>query len=134
MTQLLLVSHAGVATALLSALRSIVGDASAATQTPISLVEQDRDLTDHFMQRLEAAVAELGSAGRLLILTDLPGATPHNLAVKSSASLTIPVVTGLNLPMLLRCVNHPELSPVELADKAIDGARQSIFGSHEHAT
>ena len=45
------------------------------------------------------------------------------------------VVAGLNLPMLMRVFNYPELRLIDIAERAVDGGRQGVMlmpGSHEH--
>jgi len=37
------------------------------------------------------------------------------------------VVAGLNLPMLIRVLNYPELSLTEMAERAVDGGRQGVM-------
>jgi PTS system ascorbate-specific IIA component len=44
------------------------------------------------------------------------------------------VVAGLNLPMLMRVLNYPQLGLAELAERAVDGGRQGVMlmpGCHE---
>ena len=64
----------------------------------------------------------------VLVLTDLYGASPANLAAKV-ARLGTPVrrVSGLNLPMLLRVMNYAELPLDELPAIAAAGARNGVI-------
>ncbi len=68
----------------------------------------------------------------LLLMTDLFGATPSNVAqqvLQHCASINIKVreVTGLNVPMLLRALCHLQLPLDELEQCAIVGGEQGIF-------
>ena len=80
---------------------------------------------------LPAASAALrradGDAG-VLVLTDLYGASPSNLAARLSR-LGTPVrrAAGLNLPMLLRALNYPELDLDSLAATALAGCRNGAI-------
>ena len=67
----------------------------------------------------------------VLILTDLYGASPSNLAARLT-QLGTPAerVAGLNLPMLLRCCNYAELPLAELARTAANGARNGVIQGH----
>ncbi|MEX0915695.1 MAG: PTS fructose transporter subunit IIA, partial [Wenzhouxiangellaceae bacterium] len=58
-----------------------------------------------------------------------PGATPHNIAVAAAARAFpgAPVLTGLNLPMLLRALNHCHRAAAELAELAEHGAHAATF-------
>ena len=70
----------------------------------------------------------------VLILTDVMGATPANVASKLEAlgplsGLNAPVIVlaGLNLPMLMRCISHRGESLEELAHKALQGGQNGIL-------
>ena len=127
MTAILIVSHQHVGQALRDAVESIVQTQGFALKPVIEVMEDDRRQLDQFLHRLQSTIQRLLLDGPLLILTDLPGATPHNLAVQAAAGRGVPVVSGLNVPMLLRCVNHMDLSAEDLAEKAVEGARRAIF-------
>ena len=70
----------------------------------------------------------------VLILTDVMGATPANVASKLEAlgplsGLDAPVIVlaGLNLPMLMRCISHRGESIEDLAHKALQGGQNGIL-------
>ncbi|MBW3546289.1 MAG: hypothetical protein KY428_11955, partial [Bacteroidetes bacterium] len=54
------------------------------------------------------------SGDGVLVLTDAFGSTPSNIAMRLSRQSGVTVVSGLNLPMLLRVMNYPQLSLEEL--------------------
>jgi PTS system ascorbate-specific IIA component len=63
----------------------------------------------------------------VLVLTDVYGATPSNVAEKlGGAGTPIRRVSGLNLPMLLRVLNYAEQELTELAQTAASGGRSGI--------
>ena len=62
----------------------------------------------------------------VLILTDLYGATPSNIAHRLVEENKTVVVTGLNLSMLMRVLNYPNLSLEELVDKACRGGGEGV--------
>ncbi len=64
-------------------------------------------------------------ADELLLLTDMYGATPSNLALRLNG--VDAVVHGINLSMLLKVANYAHLGARELAAKAVTGGRQAIF-------
>jgi len=79
-------------------------------------------------------IDELDSGDGVLVLTDIFGATPSNIACKLSRQRHVMVVAGLNLPMLMRVFNYPQLGLAELAERAVDGGRQGVMlmpGCHE---
>jgi PTS system ascorbate-specific IIA component len=70
----------------------------------------------------------------VLILTDVMGATPANVASKLEAlgplsGLDAPVIVlaGLNLPMLMRCISHRGEGIEDLAQKALQGGQNGIL-------
>ena len=65
----------------------------------------------------------------VLILSDLFGATPSNIAHRLIEEGRTVVVTGLNLSMLMRVLNYPNLSLEELVDKASRGGSEGVVVS-----
>ena len=67
----------------------------------------------------------------LLILTDLYGATPSNIAEKLQHPVCqhqfVRIVSGLNLPMLIRVMNYAELPLDLLVEKAISGGKDGVI-------
>ena len=68
----------------------------------------------------------------ILVLTDLYGSTPGNIACTLMKRHRTAVVSGINLPMLLRVLNYPQLRLEELADKAISGGKEGIMDCRAH--
>ena len=64
----------------------------------------------------------------ILMLTDMYGSTPCNIAnrLQDIAHVPVRVVTGLNLPMLMRVINYHELPLDELTEKAVSGGRDGV--------
>lgn len=71
-------------------------------------------------------VDRLQSGDGVLILTDMYGSTPSNVANRLMAKDGIQIVSGINLPMLLRVLNYPELGLEELVQKAVSGGRDGV--------
>lgn len=67
----------------------------------------------------------------VLVLTDLIGASPCNTVKFLSETLPIEVVTGVNLPMLIRIMNYPDLALDVLAQKAISGGKDGIISCNQ---
>ncbi|MFT5811626.1 MAG: PTS system mannose-specific IIA component [Rubritalea sp.] len=63
----------------------------------------------------------------ILILTDICGATPYNLAKYFATDKNISIVSGINLPMLIRVLNYPSQSLQALSLTAIEGARKGVI-------
>lgn len=69
---------------------------------------------------------QLGTS-HALILTDIFGATPCNVAQKLVDGVTVKLVTGLNLPMLLRAVSYRSEPLDALVARALVGATQGVM-------
>ena len=77
---------------------------------------------DQVRKAIEESICDHG----VLILTDIFGATPANLAGYFAAGLKVKVVSGLNLPMLVRVLNYRTQELDRLATIAIEGAKSGI--------
>ena len=125
---ILLVTHENIANDLLKISQSILNqtiDNIAFLEAPMSLPLES--VMNDATQKLSSIKTEEG----LLILTDLVGSTPFNVATKLKSQQTKAiVVSGLNLPMLLKIANYRNLNIKELADKAVIGG-QSAISTHE---
>jgi PTS system ascorbate-specific IIA component len=84
--------------------------------------------------RVVKAAGGVNTGKGILILTDVMGATPANVASKlealgplSGLNTPIVVLTGLNLPMLMRCISHRAEALEALAHKALQGGQNGIL-------
>jgi mannose PTS system EIIA component len=68
----------------------------------------------------------------VLLLTDVFGATPSNLALKLLEPGRIEGLTGVNLPMLLRALTYREKGMPTLLQRARDGGRDGVFNMLDH--
>ena len=68
----------------------------------------------------------------VLILTDIYGATPANIALKLLAPGRVEGVAGVNLPMLLRALNYREKDMKTLLAKAVGGGRDGVLNMLKH--
>jgi PTS system mannose-specific IIA component len=98
---LLVVTHGKLAGELEKAARRIVGEVAALAS--ISL-DWDDDVVDA-RRRIEEGIAKVAVDGRVLILTDMFGGTPSNVALSLLEPGKVDVVTGVNLPMLIKFAN-----------------------------
>ena len=82
---------------------------------------------ERVLQDARRAAGRLDSGDGVLVLTDVYGATPSNIACRLSDFRRVRVVAGVNLPMLLRVLNYPDLQLDELAAKAISGGQDGVL-------
>lgn len=121
---LLIITHDGIGTALFDSATLALGQCP----LPTRLITASRDC-DPGVLDAEARdyLQKLDSGSGVLVLTDLYGSTPSNVATRLLPNPRIRIVAGLNLPMLIRVLNYPDLGLDELAAKAESGGLNGIF-------
>jgi mannose PTS system EIIA component len=75
---------------------------------------------------------EVDEGEGVLIMTDILGATPSNLALKLLEPGKIEGVAGVSLPMLLRALTYRKNGMDILMKKAISGGRDGVINMHRH--
>jgi len=120
----LIISHGQLGQAMLDISVKTLSVCPLATKVLDVSFECDPDI---LAEKARKMVLELDSGDGVLILTDLCGATPSNIASRLVRISRVMVVAGINLPMLIRVLNYPELSLEEMAERAVDGGRQGIM-------
>ncbi len=75
---------------------------------------------------------EVDEGDGVLILTDILGATPANLALKLLDPGRIECVAGASLPMLLRALTYRKSGMETLIKKAISGGHDGVINMHRH--
>ena len=121
---LLLVTHEGIGTAL----RGVAERLLTPLPMRIEVLEVPFDAEPAAVLPLASAALRRADAGAgVLVLTDLYGASPANLAAQL-AQLGTPVrrVSALSLPMLLRVLNYAELALDDLPAIAVAGGRNGV--------
>ena len=123
MIGMVLVTHGHLATEFRSALEHVVGpqrDIETITIGPEDDMEQRR-------QDIVAAVAIVDSGQGVVLLTDMFGGTPSNLAISVMDRARVEVVAGINLPMLIKLASVREGVNLEQAvTQAQDAGRKYI--------
>ena len=131
MPGLLVVSHGTLAGELVDAVRRIVADVDALEAVSIGW---DVDM-EEAGRRIQEAIARVDRGSGVLVLTDMFGGTPSNLALSLLEPGRIEVVTGVNLPMLIKCVNLREEAELsEVARRVAEQGRQAIQVASELLT
>lgn len=123
MIGLVLVTHAGLAGALRASAEMIVGPLELCETVEVAPSEQ----ADQIMSRVVAAVNAV-SAGGALIMTDLFGGTPSNMAMSFLKEGQVEVLAGANLPMVIEfCSKRTRLPLGELAAELQRSGREGII-------
>ncbi|AER55772.1 PTS sugar transporter subunit IIA [Pseudoxanthomonas spadix] len=122
---LLLITHPGIGPSLLAVANGLLRKLPLKTEA--FEVPFDADL-EALLPQASAALRRVDGGDGVLVLTDLYGASPSNLAGKV-ARLGTPVrrVSALSLPMLLRVMNYPEQGLDQLPAIAAAGTRNGVI-------
>jgi PTS system mannose-specific IIA component len=97
MIGVVVVTHGQLAVELLNAAETIVGDLPRFTAVSMGWHED----TEGAREQIERAIARVQEGDGVLILTDMFGGTPSNLAMTFLGHHDVEVITGVNLPMLI---------------------------------
>lgn len=133
MLGLLVITHGQVAKELVASVGRIMGEINNLEAVSIDW----NDDVDEATRRIEEARNRVDRGRGVLLLTDMFGGTPTNLALSMLEPGKLEIVTGVNLPMLIKFANlDEELSLPDAARELADQAREAIHvASHLlHAT
>jgi Phosphotransferase system, mannose/fructose-specific component IIA len=129
MIGMILVTHGNLAEEFVHAMEHVVGDqADVATVCigPNDDMEQRRS-------EIAQSIENVDSGNGVIILTDLFGGTPSNLAISLMQAGKVEVIAGINLPMLIRLAKARECASVrEAAAAARDAGRNYITIASEY--
>ena len=114
MIGVVVVTHGQLATELLNAAETIVGELPRFTAVSIGWHEDTEDARSE----IAAAVTRVNADAGVLILTDMFGGTPSNLAMTFLGD-GVEVITGVNLPMLIKLANLGEQANLLTAAREI---------------
>jgi PTS system ascorbate-specific IIA component len=121
---LLIISHDGIGPAILGTATFMFDGCS--LQTRLLAASRDCD-PDELIADASEQIAALDEGEGVLVLTDLYGSTPSNVAKNLSSRTRVRTVSGMNLSMLLRVFNYPQLDLDQLAEKAKSGGVDGII-------
>ena len=98
MIGVVVVTHGQLATELVNAAEMIVGDLPQFTAVSIGWHDDVNDAREDIAQ----AITRVRGDGGVLLLTDMFGGTPSNLGITFVETDRVEVITGVNLPMLIK--------------------------------
>jgi PTS system mannose-specific IIA component len=119
-----IVTHGQLASELLAAAEMIVGAISYITSVSIGW----HDDVDAARDEIERAIKRVSDGSGVLILTDMFGGTPTNIAAMFLAEREVEVVTGVNLPMVIKLASQTGDETLEMiAQRVRDQGREGIY-------
>lgn len=123
---ILTITHNGIGQALVDTAAAIMGGIEievSCLSIPANLKPED---LGYYADKVRDSIDCLNSSYGVLILSDICGATPNNLARYFAEQDDIIVISGLNLPMLVRVLNYIKKPLTELAAIALEGGHKGI--------
>ncbi len=118
------VTHGHLAGELLAAAEMIIGPISHIAAVSIGW----HDDVDAARDEVQRAITRVSQGGGVLLLTDMFGGTPTNIASMFLEEGAIEVLTGVNLPMVIKLATYSgDESLAEIARKVCDQGRQGIY-------
>ena len=123
MVGILLITHNGLGDSLLDCVRHVTGSIPIKLKSLSVLANDDPQSKE---EEGRALLKLLDQGDGVLLLTDIYGATPSNIALRLCNPGQVEGVAGVNLPMLLRVACGPELPLAAMAERALQGGRDCI--------
>jgi PTS system ascorbate-specific IIA component len=124
MIGILIVSHGAFGESLIHSASHVLG------RRPLYLRQLGvtvHDDPDAILPVAEDLIRFLDQGQGVLLLTDIFGATPSNIASRLLRKGRVEGVAGVNLPMLIRALTYREESLGDLVDKALSGASEGVM-------
>jgi len=116
MVGIIIICHCNLSTELLNVVKLIVGDVKNMSAVSVDPQESPEDS----FKRISKAIKAVDSGDGVLMLTDMFGGTPSNLSLPFLDDAHIEVLTGVNLPMLVRLITLREGKKRNLLELAKD--------------
>jgi len=124
MIGVLIIAHGSLGDSLVEAVTHVLGARPA--QFEVLDVAATDDPTA-MLPRARSAIASLDTGEGVLVFSDLYGATPCNLAIKLAQPGHVEIVSGVNLPMLVRAFTYRNKGLDMLVKKAISGGCEGVL-------
>ncbi len=120
---ILIITHSGIGASIFGTANFMIKDSPLEIKVLSASKESD---ADELLDNAASLVKELDQGAGVLVLTDLYGSTPSNIAHKLHDYAEVAIVTGLNLSMMIRVMNYPDLNLADLTEKAYSGGLDGI--------
>jgi PTS system mannose-specific IIA component len=128
MIGILIIAHAPLATALKEFAAHVYGEVPEGISALDVMAHEDTKLT---LEKATITAHQLNSENGILVLTDIMGATPANvasrLAHQPEFAGQVRVIAGVNLPMLMRAIAYRSEDLDSVTNKAMHGGQQGII-------
>jgi PTS system ascorbate-specific IIA component len=124
MVGILLITHGTLGEALLRAAAHTLGrQPERAEHISVTAL----DAPESLLARGREALARVDDGAGVLVITDMYGATPANVAAKLLSNGRVEGLSGANLPMLVRALAHRDLALAQVLEKALSGGTEGVL-------
>jgi len=124
MVGILIVAHGAFGEALIHCASHVLGKRPLRVRQVGITVHDDPDA---ILPQAQELVRQLDEGDGVLVLTDMLGATPSNIAARLAAPGRVEVVAGVNLPMLVRALTYRAQPLAAMVGKAMSGGREGVL-------
>ena len=124
MVGILIVAHGAFGEALIHCASHVLGKRPLRVRQVGITVHDDPDA---ILPQAQDLVRQLDEGDGVLVLTDMLGATPSNIAARLAAPDRVEVFAGVNLPMLVRALTYRAQPLAAVVGKAISGGREGVL-------
>ncbi len=97
-----IITHGGLAGSLVEAAEAIAGKIDGVRTVSVTR----SDTTESVRALLAASIKEVNAGNGAIVFTDMFGGTPTNIALSFMEDGKVEVITGVNLPMILKFIGH----------------------------
>lgn len=123
-----IITHGRIANELLSAAETVVGDLNHIVAVSIGW----HDDVEIAKDEISRAIKKVSAGGGVVLLTDMFGGTPTNIAAMFIKENEVEVITGVNLPMVVKLASqNREFTLGEMAKAIEEQGKQSIYRASE---
>lgn len=123
MIGILIITHGALGETLIQCASHVIGSRPLRVQ---SLPVTGRGDPEALLKQARQAIHEVDDGSGVLVLTDMLGGTPSNVAARTVAPGRVEAVAGVNLPMLIRVLTYRHQSLGSAATKAVSGGREGV--------
>jgi PTS system mannose-specific IIA component len=123
-----IITHGNLANELLAAAQTVVGELNHLAAVSIGWNDEVETAKD----QISRAIKSVSNGNGVLLLTDMFGGTPTNISAMFIVENEVEIVTGVNLPMVIKIASqHKEMSLGEMAKEAVEQGKNSIYRASE---
>jgi len=126
---ILIISDGDIGASLISTAKQMIGHSTLKIKALNANIDLDTNIEatlDELYTQASSLVKEIDQGDGVLVLTDLFGSTPSNIARRLYDKNNISIVTGVNLSMIICILNSPDLNLEAITERACSGGIDGI--------